>query len=186
MVMVKDVAAPKPPEKITVAAAIRRIKKLKGEIGTLDARIKNASVYEEGKNPAFSFDESIASRRDKVIELMRLQTKVSISNASTVFLWDGSQVVVAYAIRYLQEIKSEAALLAALPIRERVRDVMQSREAEWNDEAEKSVFVVKQTVHISEMSKVEQARQIERLTGTFETLNTALEACNHETFITLE
>lgn len=169
--------------KMTIAAALRRIKKLKGEIATLDGRIRHSACHIEGKEPPFAFEASTASRREKVAELTRLQTLVAVSNARTSFAHGGMGVLSVEAIKRLDEIKSEIALLNGLPIRDRVRDVEIESESEWDDASRRSVTVKKEIVHLSAMSRVAQAEAISKLTAEFEALNVALEACNHSTFI---
>jgi len=169
--------------KMTVAAALRRIKKLKGEIATLDARIKSAACHLEGKEPPFPFEESMAERSKKVSELVGLQTQVAISNANTSFEVGGVMVPVVGAIRQLEEIKARISLLGGLPIRDRVRDVEIERNQEWSDEHEKLVTRATEKVFLSAMTRVAQAEKISALTAQFEELNVALEACNHGTFV---
>lgn len=171
---------------MTAAAVLRRIKKLRGEIGILDERLKKASVYVEGKEPAFGFKDTWEARQVKLGELLKMQTALSISNAKTFFTCAGKSVNVAWAVRRTQEIKAEVSLLVMLPIREQKRDVEVRRDMIWNDAAEKSVPEVTQTVYLSALSKVEQSKLIEDLTAGFEELNTALEACNHATLIDFE
>lgn len=171
---------------VTVAAAIRRIKKLKGELGVLDARLKSAVVYVEGKEPPFLFGETMMRREEKLSQLLQLQTALSISNAATSFSYRGGAVSVAWAIRKTQEIKALASLYAELPVRDRRRDVETKRETVWDDVTDKHVREAVETVYVSAITKVDQAAAIESLTAEFEELNTALEACNHDTKIEVD
>mgnify|MGYP006273853241 CR=1 FL=1 len=169
--------------KMTVAAALRRIKKLKGEIATLDMRIKQSACHLEDKEPPFSYGASMEERTKKVMDLSRLQTVVAVSNATTSFQYEGLSILVVGAVKHLEEIKAKIALLNGLPIRDRVRDVEVERVNEWSDEHERAVTRTTEKVHLSSISRAQQAEQIASLTSQFETLNVALEACNHSTFI---
>lgn len=169
--------------KMTVAAALRRIKKLKGEIAILDARIKSAACYLEGKEPPFPFEGSMQERSLKVSELVGLQMRVAISNANTSFELAGVAIPVVGAIRQLEEIKARIALFNGLPIRDRLRDVEIERNQEWSDDHDKVVTRTSEKVFLSAMTRVVQAEKIAALTAQFEELNVALEACNHATFV---
>lgn len=169
--------------KMTVAAALRRIKKIKGELSTLDARIRQSACYIEGKEPPFSFEESMSERERKVGQLSMLSARVSVSNASTTFEFAGGPVVVVGAIKRLEEIKSQIALLNTLPIRDRAIDTEFESDTFWDDNLNRSVVQKKAIVHRSAMTRAAQAAQIASLATQFEDLNVALEACNHSTFI---
>jgi hypothetical protein len=98
-------------DKITIAQALRRIKKLKGQIAEHTQRAQASVSYEKDKVPAFSFGEEMLLMKAAQLELVDLQSRVAVANAKATIL-DGEDVIThAEAIRRLQEIKGEIAFL---------------------------------------------------------------------------
>ncbi len=177
---------PKPVTKMTVAAALRRIKKLKGEISELTTRATSAASYPELRPPPFEYWATVEARHKKIEEMVGLQEAVSISNASTrvTYNHEGVRVLsVPRAIRALDELKSDISFLQSLPIHDRKRDVEQRREQIWDDTLDKTVTRLVEVVTLSVMTPEERAQDIERMQAHFEALNVALEARNHDVYI---
>jgi len=93
---------------------------------------------------------------------------------------EGKQVTLAWAIRRLQEIKAEIAWLRGLQIREETEEV---REQEYDDNRDRYVVVAREILHVSDLSEVKRAEEIEALHDLFEQINDAVEAANHRTEI---
>lgn len=175
---------PRRPSKMTVAAALRRIKKLKGEIAELTARATSSASFPELRPPPFKYFEAEDLRRQKILEMLDLQEAVAISNASTKVTFAEDEVMsVPRVIRVLDEVKAEIAFLRDLPIHDRTRDFEQRREQIWDDALNKTVTRLVEVVTISVMTPEERARRVDMLQARFELLNVALEARNHDVYI---
>lgn len=167
--------------RMTVSAALRRIKKLKGLISERDARLKEAAVCLEGKEPAFPFAATFEERRKLVDEMIVLQTAVAKSNAVT--LGAGTDKTIATVVRQLDEMKASIKMLKDFPFRTKPREEVVEESREWNDTLDKQVLVRKTLVWLSAMTQVARSEKVEALTDEFEALNNALEVSNHSAFV---
>lgn len=163
-------------EKLTIAQALRRIKKLKGQIAENEQRAKSGVSYDATKVPAFRFKESF----DKMIaaqdEAIALEAKVAIANATAV-VQDGQQVIpVATAVRTLQELKGRIAFLKGLHLR---NEVVKDRQNEWDDTEMKHISRVTETTFVSDLTEQDRDSQIKTLQDRFEVLNNSVEDANH-------
>jgi len=165
---------------MSVSAALRRIKKIKGAIADRTARAQAGALYIEQKEPAFRFDASMEERSTLCTEMVKLQTLVAISNARTSV---GGGKTVAQAIRELDEMKSLIAFYKSMPVRPKARDLDVEESVDWDETMEKRVKKVKETVWISAIDQAERAARVERLMEKFEALNGEVESSNHRTMI---
>jgi len=168
-------------ETISIAAALRRAKRIKGQIAEHTTRATAAALYVEGKEPAFTFSTSVESRKALVKELLHIEVAVADANAKGT-LSSGS---VLHAIRRLAELKSEMAFYRALPVRAKEHDVEIEKERDYDTAIEKYVMVEKKTVHISAITQAKRASIVEALQLDFEKLNQELESFNHKTTVSV-
>jgi hypothetical protein len=170
-------------ETMTVSAALRRIKKVKGLIAERTARANASVVYLEGKEPGFLFNASVEERKMYCRQLVRLQSAVAISNATTK-LSDGKTV--AEAIRTLDEIKSEVAFFKAMPVKAKHTEVDIEENHEWNPNMTARIRVeTKKTWH-SALTQEQRAAIVEKLTSLFEVGNNEVEALNNKATIEVD
>jgi hypothetical protein len=164
-------------DKISIAQALRRIKKLKGQIAEHTQRAQQGVSYEQGKVPAFRFQEAVAAVKTAQKELIDLQSRVAIANAKATVA-DGTETVThAEAIRRLQEIKGEIVFLKGLVLR---NEVVKDRQQEWDDTEMKHLVRVVETTWVSDLSEKDRDTQVKALQDRFETLNNAVEDRNHK------
>jgi len=174
-------------DKISISAALRRAKRIKGQIAEQTARATAGAVYVQGKEPAFTFAASIEARKGLVAELLKIEVAIAQANANPpniggrITTIDGKPVL--YAIRKLAELKSEIAFYRALPVRAQVEDVDVEERTDWDDALDKHVRREKKTTHISVITQAKRADHVEKLQLEFETLNAALESHNHSTIV---
>jgi hypothetical protein len=172
---------------MTVSAAIRRVKKLKGLIAERDGRLKESAVFLESKTPAFPFGDAFGEREKLVSEMISIQTAIAKSNAVTMILSQAqAHWSVAYVVRRLDEMKATIKMLKDLPFRAKTREEVIEESRDWDETMSKQITVRKTLVWISAMSQVERAKRVESMTDTFELLNNDLEVSNHSTFIEIE
>jgi hypothetical protein len=163
-------------DKLTIAQALRRIAKLKGEIAEHEARMKAGVSYVKEEIPAFRFaDERVALVSAKA-EMLALQSRVAIANALNSVEIEGVQMPLAFAIRTLEELKGEIALLKSLNLRS---ETVKERTQEWNDEKMDTVIRVNEVTWVSDLSEQDRAADIKKIQNRYETLNNLVEDANH-------
>lgn len=163
--------------KVTIAQALRRIKKLKGQIAEHTQRATQSVSYEKDKVPAFRFLEEMSARANATKELLDLQSRVAVANAKAT-VQDGTETIThAEAVRRLQEIKGEIAFLKTLHIR---NEVVKNRQQEWDDTEMKNIVRVTEEIWVSDLTEKDRDVQIKILQDRFEVLNNAVEDHNHK------
>ena len=101
--------------KMTVSQGLRAIHDLKGKLANHRAHAQASSVYFDGAKPAFEFKTELDGAEKVRADLLRLQTAIAVANATTEIEWKGKKVLVAWAIRFLEELKGEIAWVGSLP-----------------------------------------------------------------------
>ena len=163
-------------DKMTIAQALRRIKKLKGQIAENEQRAKAGVTYDVTKVPAFRFQEAADKMFATQDEMVALEARVAVANA-TAMVVDGSQTIsMALAIRTLQELKGRIAFLKGLHLR---NETVKDRQSEWDDTEMKHINRVTETVYVSDLTEQARDSTIRTLQDRFETLNNAVEDANH-------
>lgn len=163
--------------KMSIAQALRRIKKLKGQLAEHTLRATQSVSYEKSKVPAFRFHEEMLARAEAQKELLDLQARVSVANAKAM-VQDGEETIThAEAVRRLQEIKGEIAFLKSLNLR---NEVVKNRSQEWDDNEMKNLVRVTEEVWVSDLSEKDRDSQVKVLQDRFEVLNNAVEDHNHK------
>ena len=64
-------------DKITIAQALRRIKKLKGQLAEHTTRAQQGVSYVQGKAPAFRYGEEVLARHAVQAEMLDLRSTSS-------------------------------------------------------------------------------------------------------------
>jgi len=167
-------------DKMTIAQALRRIKKLKGQIAEHDQRAKAGVSYDQTKVPAFRFKEAVDAMFTIQDEVVALDSRVAIANAGN-YIQDGDQrVSLAQAIRTLQELKGRIAFLKGLHLR---NETVKDRQTEWDDTEMKQLTRVTETTFVSDLSEKDRDQQVKVFQDRFEVLNNAVEDANHTTMV---
>jgi hypothetical protein len=168
-------------DKLIIATALRRIKKLKGQIAEQTLRAYQGVSYVQGKAPAFRFQEAMTALTDARAEMLNLEGRVAIANAKKLITDPlGIKVPLASAIRVLQEIKGQIAFLRGLTLR---NETVKEREQTWDDDTCKHINRVSEVVYVSDLSEQDRDTQIKDLQDAFEALNNAVEEANHTTLV---
>ena len=130
--------------------------------------------------PAFKFaDEQtlwVAAKTD----MLSLQSRVAIANANNSIEYDGVKMPLAFAVRTLEEIKGELALLKGLIIRS---EVVKEREQEWNDEKCTTITRINEVTWVSDLSEQDRTASVKKIQDRHEDLNNAVEDANHRVFV---
>lgn len=168
-------------ETLTISQALRRIKKLKGQLAEQRARAANSVSYKTTERPAFDFSSSVEAANVARKELVALQAAVSVANAETSVEWEGQTIRLCHATRLLDEYKSEIAWLRTLAVKSQ-SEVME-HEIEYDDEARKHVR--RDVPWKCALPEAKRAGEVERVQGLFDKLNDAVETTNHKTKVTI-
>lgn len=162
---------------VTVAQALRRVKKLKGQIAEHTQHITEGVSYVSTKVPAFRFESEMSALSSARDEMVNLEARVAVANANTIVTDSaGRKVTLSHAIRQLQELKSEIALLKGLNLRS---ETVREREQEWSDAECKTITHINEVVYVSDLSEVDRAARVKQLQNRFEALNNIVEDANH-------
>lgn len=167
-------------DKITIAQALRRIKKLKGQIAEHTARAQAGVSYVQGKAPAFRFQEARAALALARNEMLDLETRVAVANAKKIVVSGELKYTLAYAVRTLQEFKGEIAFLRGLNLRS---ETVREREQTWDDDAMKHINRVNEVTYVSDLSEQDRDAQVKDLQDAFEVLNNLVEEANHTVLV---
>ena len=185
-------------ETMTISQALRRIKKLKGELKTHQDRSLASAVYKEGEEPAFEFDKSLNALADTRNLLLHLEAAVAVANAANKITLtgkarnpDGSivdttrQVTLAFAIRALQELKAEIAFFQSLPTKVLPKAEITERERNYDDDGKIRMIETKYT-QICKLPEANKAATVAALQARFDEINDSLETANHKTPVEIE
>lgn len=165
-------------EKLTIAQALRKIKRLKGQIAESEQRAKVGVSYESDKVPAFRYQDTVDNMFLLQDEVVALESRVAVANAThTVVVGESAAPFpLATVIRTLQEIKGRIAFLKGLHLR---TETVKDRTQEWDDAEMKHIMRVTETTYVSDLSEQARDTQIKKLQDRFEKLNNAVEDANH-------
>jgi hypothetical protein len=162
----------------TISQGLRHAAKLKGELKDLLARAASSVSYQEDQPPAFNFNEMMEQASKIREELVKLDTALLITNATTTLKFSGEAMTLTEAVRLLQETKSFISWLrdlrGILP-----RDKVPKTTREYNEETEKTMNVV-----VNQLCDLPEAKRVEAIKvkqGYFDALNDAVETTNHKT-----
>ena len=161
---------------MTIAQALRRVKKLKGQIAEHSSRAQAAVSYDATKVPEFRFEESLAAMLAAQMEMVALESQIAVANATTQVTFEKRTMLLAEAVRTLQELKGQIAFLKGLSLRS---ETVKDRQSEWDDNEMKQITRVTETTYVSDLTEKERDRQVKDIQNTFEGLNNAVEDLNH-------
>jgi hypothetical protein len=165
---------------LTIAQGLRRIKKLKGELAEHTTRAQAGVSYLSTTVPAFRYTEEKALMQACKNEMVDLESRIAIANATVKVKFNGNEVLLARAIRELQEVKGEIAFLKGLNLR---TETIREKEQEYDEDREKFVSRYTEKVFLSDLSEKERDQQVKVLMDKFEQLNNVLEDANHSSLI---
>lgn len=164
---------------MNISEALRKIKKLKGDIAQEQSRVKSSVSWIKGKTlPVYNFKESMDKLQVLSVELVSLESKVAEKNAVTKVTVGGKEMSLCEAIRTLQEVKSSIALYRELVID---NSVSEQREYVYDEEKDKNVTVKVKIEHESAITERERDTALESLKERFDIINSAIENANHKT-----
>lgn len=164
---------------MNISEALRKIKKLKGELAIETKRMQETCSWLETK-PEYDFLESEKKVVELKSKLVDLESKVALANATTKVKIGGADVSLAWVIRSLQEIKSSIALYEGLLIR---NDKQVEKERVYDENYEKFSIEKIEKQWSSAVSVRQRDEHVASLKQKFEDFNAVLEKANHETIL---
>lgn len=183
--------------KYTISWALRRIKKLKGELSIQNERVKGSILYDKKDPPAFPYAQAVKARDEARKNLITLSTAVAVANATNTIEHNGMTLPLACVLRMLQEIKAQLAEYKGMPahglqkekenVREHVtEDYEDVNDSDGNYKGQRRVKVVNKVTIICELTQTEWAEKVAKLEKEFEDLNDKLERANHTAVFDIE
>lgn len=163
---------------LTIAQALRRIKKLKGELGQLKEQAKDGVSYQVNSEPAFEFSKVMEKITVVRNELLDLESRVAVANAITNLDYEGRSMSLALAVRTAQELKGTISFINELPVRNHEKTTETSRD--YNDDMK---LVNKTIEYRCALPKAKQVETVKALQEQFDRLNDAVETMNHRTVL---
>jgi len=167
-------------DKMTIAQALRRVKKIKGLLYEHMSRAQECASYMEDKKPEFDFDEEVSAMSSLTNEMLNLQAKIAVANSNAIISNDGTECSLTMAIRILEELKGQIKFYSGLTLR---HGIEKQKEQMWDENADKFVTKVEEINYISAMTERQRADKIRSLNDQFEALNNAVEDANHVTLV---
>lgn len=165
---------------MTIAQALRRIKKLKGQIAEHHQRAVAGVSYDITKLPAFRYAEEVAAMLSLQDEMVALEARVAVANAIYTVVMDSQEVKLARVIRQLQELKGRIAFLKGLNLR---NETVKDRQTEWDDNEMKHINRVSEITFRSDLSEASRDAQVRSFQDQFEALNNLVEDANHTVLV---
>lgn len=162
---------------ITIAQALRKVKKLKGLVAEHQQRAVAGVSYDVEKVPSFRFEEQTKAMKAAKDEMVDLESRVAVANATSLVMLGTDSMTLAKAIRSMQEIKGEIVFLKGLNLR---NETIREREVEWSDTELKSITRYKEVKFVSDLSEQDRDKQIKDLQNRFDDLNNLVETANHK------
>ena len=161
----------------TISQALRRVKKIKGELAEQLDRAKGAVVYKKGEEPAYSFSTCLEKSTTLRNELLELEARITLTNASNVISFDGKSITLAYAVKLLKELKGQIKWLDELKGVVRNKDITVQDERTYDYETEK--HVTKQATYTCELPEAKRSALADEVKAKFDRLNDLVENMNH-------
>lgn len=167
-------------ENLTISQALRRIKKLQGQVAEQRQRASGSVTHLAEQEPAYKFSVSREHAALTTTELLKLQTAVAVANATTKIDVGASGIQpLAFAVRKLRELAGEIAWAKALTIKAQSKTVEVERG--YDDDSGKFVNVTKQ--YVCDLPEAKRANLVADLQEQFDKLNDAVETIDHKTLI---
>lgn len=164
-------------ENMTIAQALRKINKLKGQLKEALEHAAGSVHYFEDTKPAYSFEASLQEADKFRKELIALETRLRCKNAVTLLDFQETSMTLAEATCRLQELRGQIAWLKTLPsLPQAAQDQM---ERHYDDIANKWMTTVR--VHRCDLPEVQRTNLVKSLQDDFDALNDAVESLNHRT-----
>lgn len=163
-------------EKLTISQGLRQASRLKGKISDLKLRASAAVSYKASSKPAFSFAPTMERLGVAKRDLIALESRLAITNATVTVPYKGRSVSLSEAVKILQEMKESIAWMKTLPCQAQAS--FQTQESFHGEDYKVMVRVVD---HVCDLTEEARSDAVDALQSDFDSLNDLVEKKNHET-----
>lgn len=172
--------------KMTVSQGLRAVADLKGKLKKNKEHAQASLTYYEKTPPAFKFGEEMEEAHKTRAEMLRLQTAIAVANATTEIEWQGKKVLVAFAVRHLEELRDQLKWLDTIEplLLDQKEQEEDNYDNEWN--GTQYVRVNRPKKHMCALPKADRFKLHQKLQEEHNRLNDIVEASNHQTLLRLE
>lgn len=167
-------------ERMTIAQALRRVKKLKGLVAEHTERARTGVSYVNTEVPAFRFAGEVKALTDTTQEMIDLEAKIAVANATATVSYGEKELNLAQAIRTLQELKGFITFYKGLHLKSGTEKV---RTSDWDDDLNKTINRVEETTYVSDLSEQDRDQIVKDMQDRFEVLNNTVEDANHQVLV---
>lgn len=161
---------------MTISQALRRIAKLKGAFKERLERAAASNCFFDDAPPAWSFAATLEEADIGREELIRLESMLRITNASTLIEWAGRKITLSEATCRLQEMKSRIVWLKALTVHPQTKgqqvSVVRAVDGNYLNQARITTCV---------LAEENRAKAVAAEQEAFDALNDLVETANHRT-----
>jgi len=167
--------------KTTVSQCLRKIAPLKAQLKLYKNHAESAVLYDKKDPQAFEFHAEMNGFTKALSELLRLQTALAVSNATNHIEWEGKQVLLAWAVRYLEELKGLKAWVDCLPVSSSEEKTEENYVTRYSGGVAAS-FNEPRTM-LCALPEAKRFAMSQKLQEEFNSLNDLVETSNHRVFI---
>jgi hypothetical protein len=159
----------------TISQALRNAARLKGKLAEYKTRAAASVTYKSAEKPAYVFSAMMEKIESTRSELIAIEARLAITNATTRIDFRGKSITLTYAVKLLQEYKGELAWLKGLTVRSAV------------DTSETEVVYLggghtsQQVAIRCELPEAARSDRMDEVQASFDALNDLVEKKNHET-----
>jgi hypothetical protein len=163
--------------KITIARALKLVKRLAGKVAELNERLQGLTVYRDDKPQDFKFEEVLAAHDQAVAELMGLRVQIAIANATTQVEFEGKSTTLTGLLHEMNETKGRKTLFQNFSLQMR-GDREHTGEFDALGRAVTKVIPWKLV-----MTEPERVAKLEELQNRIAALDELIEETNHRTLL---
>ncbi len=160
---------------LTISQALRNAARLKGKLAEYKTRAAASVTYRSAAKPAYNFAEMSRKIESVRNELIVLESRLAITNATTRVEFSGKQVTLTHAVKLLQEYKGELAWLRGLNVRQAATT--------YDNEVVyvKGEHTTQQVDVTCDLPEAMRSDRMDEVQSAFDALNDLVEKKNHET-----
>jgi len=161
---------------LTISQGLRQVARLKGKIAESKTRLAGSVFHRDDQPPAFQFSATVERLKVDKAELIKLESRIALTNASTKVEFEGRQITLSEGIKRLQEAKDDIAWLKAIPCQAAstgfILEHVRLPNGEYGHQKAST------TCHFTEQQRSDE---VDKVQAAFDALNDLIEKKNHET-----
>lgn len=164
----------------TIAQALRRIKRLKGEYAQASERARKSVLWTAGNEPAYSFETLMTERQRISQELVELKAAIARANSVTTVECEGREFTLQALVFYQAELKGELEFLNGLDLRNKAEVSETRKDWAYDNDGRRALVTDKVTICCA-LPESKRAKSVDDLRRKVDAINDLLESRNHIT-----